>query len=246
MKSILFDASDPAEHLALDEAMLLEAEAEAEAEVGGIPCESIRFWQFDRHVVVLGRSSRVDIEVDREFCDRHEIPIMRRCSGGAAVVGGPGCLMYSLVLSHRQKTELKKIDAAHEYVMTRIVAAIRRQVPDVRHQGICDVTYENRKCSGNSLRIAREHLLYHGTVLYDADLRRLAECLRVAPRQPNYRQGRDHRDFVTNLPVDADQLRADLSHAFGADSNLVAEIPSRRIAELRRSRYDDPAWHLRH
>ena len=240
MKSILFSARDPADHLAMDEAMLLQADA------GGTSDESLRLWQFDRHVVVLGRSSRVEAEVDRSFCRRQGIPIMRRCSGGASVVGGPGCLMYSLVLSHRKQNELQKIDAAHGYVMNRIVTAIRRQVPGVRLQGICDVTYQNCKCSGNSLRIAREHLLYHGTLLYDADLAVLGKCLRDAPRQPNYRQGRDHRDFVMNLPIDADQLRRDIACVFGADPEPVSDVPTARIAELRRLRYDDQKWHLRH
>lgn len=240
MRQILEHLSDPAEHLALDEALLLEADA------GGMPVESIRIWQFDRPVVVLGRSSKVDAEVNRKYCDSEGIPIMRRCSGGATIVGGPGCLMYSIVASQKTYPELSKIDAAHDHVMGRVVSAIRRQLPDVQRQGICDVTYRNRKCSGNSLRIAREHLLYHGTILYDADLTLLARCLRHPPRQPDYRQRRDHDDFVTNIPVEAGRMGDDLLKEFGATGEATFDLPTDRIEELRRSRYDNPAWHLRH
>ena len=45
------------------------------------------------------------------------------------------------------------------------------------------------------------HLLYHGTVLYDFNLELIDECLTMPPRVPDYRASRDHRDFVTNLPL---------------------------------------------
>ena len=50
-------------------------------------------------MVVIGRSSRTADEVDLEYCRAEGIPVLRRCSGGAAVVVGPGCLMYSVVLA---------------------------------------------------------------------------------------------------------------------------------------------------
>jgi len=240
MRPIVTTLTEPADHLALDEALLLLADE------SGLAMESIRIWQFASPVVVLGRSSKIDVEVDCEFCCREKIPVMRRCSGGAAVVGGPGCLIYSVVLSHESVPELKKVDAAHAYVMQRVAGAIAKQLPDVQRQGICDVTWQNRKCSGNSLRIAKHHLLYHGTILYAADLRLLARCLREAPRQPDYRRQREHGDFVTNIPVDPIALTADLLREFGAQGKATLHLPRDRMDELRRTRYDVPAWHRRH
>ena len=71
----------------------------ADESPAGESSERIRVWQFDQPVVVLGRSSRVADEVNREVCEQHGIPLHRRSSGGATVLGGPGCLMYSVVLS---------------------------------------------------------------------------------------------------------------------------------------------------
>ncbi len=34
------------------------------------------------------------------------IPVLRRASGGAAIVIGPGCLMYALVLSYELRPSL--------------------------------------------------------------------------------------------------------------------------------------------
>ena len=155
-------------------------------------------------------------------------------------------MMYSVVLSQIERPELSKIDAAHRFVMERVADAVRAQIPEVRQQGICDLTYRDRKCSGNSLRIARRHLLYHGTVLYDFDVDRIGRCLKEAPRQPEYRQGRDHDAFVTNVPIDPERFATDLSEVFGVTGQIDAESLRRRIRQLRQQRYDDPGWNFRH
>ena len=84
-----------AENLALDEALLEEAEAAAQ------PVETLRLWEARQHAVVIGRSSRMAAEVRGDVCRELNVPVLRRISGGAAVVVGPGCLMYAVVLSLR-------------------------------------------------------------------------------------------------------------------------------------------------
>src|SRR5438105_15370663 len=82
----------PAENVAIDEALLLTAES------GDAPEEVLRIWEPHQYFVVLGSSSRIATEVNLEYCEAEGIQIVRRTSGGAAIVAGPGCLMYSLVL----------------------------------------------------------------------------------------------------------------------------------------------------
>jgi lipoate-protein ligase A len=254
--SCVFDVSpEAALLLALDEALLMAAEA---GQIG----PTLHTWEFPRPTVVLGRSSKVDVETDRPVCARHGVDIYRRCSGGATILGGPGCLMYSVVLSIEQVPEIAKIDAAHDYVMRRVLGAVRRQLPEASRAGICDLTWQNRKFSGNALRMARRHVLYHGTVLYAADLALLAECLAFAPRQPEYRAGRDHRSFLTNAPIRPERLARDLADHFGAvDGDLSDVLSDDRgddlsdnlpgcvgevAAALALNRYGCEEWRFRH
>lgn len=225
--------------LALDEALLIEAEAAPDT------ADTLRLWSFASPVVVIGRGSKLSVEVNQPYCCGARIPVLRRCSGGAAIVAGPGCLMYSLVLSLVRRPELRRVDAAHDWVMTRLSAALRNQVPDVSWQGTCDLTFGARKFSGNSLRIARDHLLYHGTILYDADLDQIAHCLLTPPRQPDYRGGRPHAEFITNVPLDPSRLVDELALEFGAVSG-DGSWPDELTERLVRERYGDPAWHARH
>lgn len=225
--------------LALDEACLMAAEA-------GEFAPSLRTWEFLEPTVVLGRSSKVDRETDRDYCDRNGIEIFRRCSGGASVVGGPGCLMYSVVLSIAEFPQAAKIDGAHEFVMGRVLLAARRQLPQVNLQGICDLTWQNQKFSGNALRITRGHVLYHGTLLYRSDLDVIARCLDFAPRQPAYRDGRDHRSFITNAPLDPDVMADDLADVFTAEAGDLPEVVLARARDLVSKRYSCEDWRYRH
>ena len=88
-----------AENLALDEALLEEAETAPR------PTETLRLWEPRSPSVVLGRSSQIDIEVRRDACRELDVPVLRRVSGGATVVAGPGCLMYALVLDSRLRPD---------------------------------------------------------------------------------------------------------------------------------------------
>ena len=239
MRHLTDHLTEAADHLALDEALLMEAEA-------GHGGETLRVWEFDQHVVVAGRSTRVDEEIDRDFCQTHGIPILRRCSGGASVVGGPGCVMYSVVLSFTREPALSRIDVAHQYVMSRVLAALQQQIPEVELQGTCDLTWQNRKFSGNSLRITRQHLLYHGTILSSFDLDLIPLCLKHAPRQPEYRKGRDHGDFVTNMPIDRSKFSNAFGEALGVTEQREMESLQSRIRELRGQRYDAAEWNFRH
>ena len=177
--------SSPA-NLALDEALIEEAES------GGLDEDVLRLWEANRSAVIIGRSSRVDQEVEVDFCRENDIPILRRCSGGAAVVIGPGCLMYAVVLGYNRFPQLRMVDAAHKFVLEKVVTAVRRLNPQAALQGISDLTVDRRKFSGNSLRCKRDHLLYHGTLLCQFPLQLISNCLRTPPRQPEYRDGRPH------------------------------------------------------
>ena len=227
----------PAENLALDEALLDWAEASGREE--GI----VRVWESDRPFVVLGRSSRVADELDEAACRAAEVPILRRASGGASVVAGPGCLMFAVVLSHARQPALSAIDRAHRFVLARHVEALRPLAPDVVAVGTSDLAFGAavQKFSGNSLRIKRTHFLYHGTLLYDFDLSLVARCLRRPPREPDYRDHRPHESFLANLPAPRDAIACALRTAWSADQPLPT-WPEDETRSLVRDCYATDAW----
>jgi lipoate-protein ligase A len=57
-------------------------------------------------------------------------------------------------------------------------------------------------------------LLHHGTFLCDFDLGLMERYLKKPAREPAYRRGRSHGEFVANLPLSAETIRARLSRAW--------------------------------
>jgi lipoate-protein ligase A len=228
----------PEENLALDEALLDEAESAQR------PRETLRLWESPEPVVVVGRSSQVTLEVNLPACQERGIRVLRRSSGGAAIVAAHGSLMYAVVLSYESRPVLRSLDEAHRFVLGTLVEALQPLAGGVRRQGTSDLTLGESKFSGNSMRCKRRNFLYHGTLLYDFPLRLIGECLAMPPRQPEYRRQRPHQEFVTNLPATAAALRAALQRAWGA-WEAVDGWPRDRVRQLVDSRYSQSEWNDR-
>lgn len=223
------------ENIALDEALLEEAEAAA------TPIETLRLWESPQPLVVVGRSSHVETEVRVAACRAAGIPIVRRTSGGAAIVAGPGCLMYAIVLSYQLRPHLRVLSQAHNTVLSTLAAALEPLVSDVQCRGTSDMTLGPLKFSGNSARCRREYLLYHGTLLYDFPLDLIERCLSMPPRMPDYRQQRPHGGFVTNLPLQPEAIRQSLVTAWDAHESCDV-WPVERTAQLVAEKYSRPEW----
>ena len=228
----------PEANLALDEA-LLEVAEETESEQ-----EILRIWESPTPLVVIGRSSKIDQEVDRARCAALGIPVLRRASGGASIVAGPGCLMYAVILSHALRPQLAMVDEAHRTVLQPLAAELAKQVPGVVWAGTSDLALGERKFSGNSLRCKRAHLVYHGTLLYDFRLELVEQVLRTPPRQPEYRAGRAHGEFIGNVPLAREALRRALIAAFDAAEKLP-DWPRDRTAQLVAEKYSQESWNAR-
>tara|TARA_Y100001933_G_scaffold265172_1_gene336345 strand:+ start:3994 stop:4716 length:723 start_codon:yes stop_codon:yes gene_type:complete len=215
MKLIEKKFNSAEENIAFDEAILLAAERDGDE--GGY----LRIWEPTQWFVVLGRGSSLEREVDQKRCRSDDVPILRRSSGGAAIVAGPGCLFYAVVLSLKQHPALRLIDQAHAFVLSNLVDGLRDVVPNIKREGTSDLAVEGKKVSGNSLRCRKDHLLYHGTLLYDMRLASITEYLRTPPRQPGYRQDRSHADFVANLQLPREVVYQAVLSAWGNPATLT-------------------------
>jgi lipoate---protein ligase len=225
----------PAENLALDEALLVEAEQK------NSPADVLRLWESPTTVVVLGSSSRYESEAIVANCVREGVPILRRASGGAAIVTGRGCLMYSVLLSYLRRPHLRMIDEAHRHVLGKLARTFSKRLPAIEHLGTSDLALGRRKFSGNSMRCKREHVLYHGTLLYDFPLDCIAMYLGTPPRQPDYRRARPHETFVTNLPLAREEIVAAVREAFSAHAPLDA-WPRELTRQLVQEKYSCDQW----
>jgi lipoate-protein ligase A len=222
-----------AANLALDEALLLEAEAGRGGEV-------LRLWEWPAPAVVLGSGGVLADDVEEAACRADGVPILRRSSGGGTVLWGPGSLLYSLVLRYDREPQLTDLHASYAFILGRVAEAAGGAA-GVRRQGVSDLVLGDRKFSGNAQQRKRDHLLHHGTLLYAFDLSAVGRYLRPPPRQPEYRGRRDHEAFLCNLPLAAAELRARLRRLWQADE-LAAGWPEEQVRRLCAEKYEDDAW----
>jgi lipoate-protein ligase A len=220
-------------NLALDEALLVHAESGAGGEV-------LRTWEWVGPAVVVGIGCRLAEDVDEAACAADGVPILRRSSGGGTVLLGPGCLLFSLVLSYERSAALREIRPSYAWILDHVGSALGPRAAAGR-AGISDLVVAGRKCSGNAQQRKSRYLLHHGTLLYDFDAGRVGRYLRQPARQPDYRRGRPHEEFLINLSATAEELKAALRATWSADRVLL-DYPQESVNQLTREKYARQEW----
>jgi len=230
--------STPQENLACDEALLDHCEQNGGHEI-------LRFWSSSRHFLVLGYSNKTATEVNLDSGRRAGVPVLRRCTGGGAVLQGPGCLNYSLILRIRDSGPLAHITDTNTELMHRHRDALRPLLGDtVEMRGITDLALGQSKFSGNAQRRKRKFLLFHGTILQNLDIELVERLLPMPSRQPDYRRNRPHRDFLTNVAIESSALKLALRQHWHATDPLP-DWPEEQIAALARAVYASDAWNFK-
>jgi lipoate-protein ligase A len=246
-----FPPAAPAHQLAADEALLdWHEDGLAPEDAGG----ALVFWEPTEVFVVVGYANHLATEVNLPACEASGIPVYRRCTGGGTVVQMPGGLNYGLILPIDPAGPTRNISAANEFIMHRNRDAIQallgqRAIVSVRGHTDLAVAHASapdalRKVAGNSQRRRKRFLLFHGTFLLNCDLTRIAELLRPPSLQPEYRAGRSHSDFVTNLNLPAEDVKAALARAWQATTEL-AQPPLDKIDALARGKYATREWNYK-
>lgn len=200
-----YSFSEPADNLCYDDVLLQLAES------GDIPC-ALRFWESPIPFIVLGRSGTVEDDLFTDAVMQAAVPVYRRSSGGGTVVQGPGCLNYALVIP-KQKI-WRDVRASYADISNWLLEGLATCGIQGTYEPISDLALNGMKFSGNAQRRGRNHILQHGTILYDFPLSKIAAWLAQPQAQPPYRADRSHEAFVTNVDVDCRLLKTSLARAF--------------------------------
>ena len=156
-------------------------------------------WVPEQAMIVLGSSNNPHRECHLEACAQDRVPVLKRRGGGGAVVLHPGCVVLSLGLwvEHPYQN-----DRYFSWINQAVIRCLRLQWPkltQLEEKGISDLALGTRKLAGTSLFRSRNYLLYQASVLVEAGCGLMNRYLNHPGREPEYRQGRPHRDFVAGL-----------------------------------------------
>jgi len=170
-----------AENMARDVAML-------EAVIAGKVPPTLRLYGWSPPCLTLGRH-QVDDAADEKFCRRRGIGIVRRPTGGRAVLHHLE-LTYAVAAPLGQGTLPRALQDAYRTVCSALVVAVRSfgidaeltggdvnlSLPGPRTKVPCfeapaggEVVVAGRKLIGSSMRARQGHILQHGAILLDWD-----------------------------------------------------------------------------
>ncbi|WDP90214.1 MAG: hypothetical protein HUN04_11075 [Desulfobacter sp.] len=157
----------------------------------------VRIRPFDHTAVVAGRGSDLNLEIHMEDVRAAGIPVYRRKGGGCSVVLDPGNLMVTLALPAPGIGGIRELfDSCTRW----LIRGFRDLgIEGIYQDGVSDLALDGRKVAGSCFYRTKGAALYSAAVLVNADLDLIDRCLSHPPREPGYRRGRSHKDFLTRL-----------------------------------------------
>lgn len=215
---------------------------------------ALRVYQCTSWAIVIGKGEKIHDVIDVERARSDGVEIVRRSSAGGSVLVGPGNLNVSVVCVHPRSE--RDLHSAYRLVQRAITQALETLGVPARFIPPGDIAIGDRKISGTAQASRRRGFLVHSTLLVSMDPARMDCYLRHPAREPGYRAGRKHREFVTTIEAAGYCLERDqmedmiaqvLSRRPGAREIAHTAVPDRirtRARELVRLRYGLDSWTL--
>lgn len=163
----------PVMHVALDEVIAAEVAA-------GRRNPTLRFWDWDSSLVVIGTFQSFGNEIDVDGAARHGIGVTRRVSGGGAMFMEPGnTITYSLTVPV-SLVEGLTIEQSYPFLDAWVIDALAGIGVNARYVPLNDIVSDAGKIAGAAQkRFGNGVLVHHATMAYDIDADKMMEVLRV-------------------------------------------------------------------
>ena len=156
-----------------------------------------KVWIPDSKYLVLGNSQVPEKELRVAEVIRDAIPVYKRKSGGGAVLLSPGCLCVGLRFAKRKELSIQE----YFHLGSDLVRNLAGQAfgVQVESRGISDLVVGDRKVAGCALYMPKNYVVYLLSLLVDSDLSDIDKYLAHPSKEPDYRLGRTHKDFLVGL-----------------------------------------------
>lgn len=150
-----------------------------------------------REMIVLGRGSNPEIEIELDRCLSDEVSLYRRRGGGCSVVLDPGNVIVTVAIPVSGIGENSRyFNIISRWLMVNLA---KIGVKEVYQDGISDLVIKNHKIAGASIYRRKGLLHYSASILVNPQLKMVDRYLKHPPREPKYRNGRGHMEFIKSI-----------------------------------------------
>lgn len=207
--------------------------------------------------IVMGSSQNPSQLLDLPRVHQNRIPIIQRMSGGGTVIVDEHTLFVSFIFS------------LTDCQLAPFPEPIMRWCYDLYQKAWAipgfslidnDFTIHHHKCGGNAQYIRKNRFLHHTSFLwdfYDSNM----DYLLPPPKQPTYRQGRTHNEFLCRLKdrgqspeIRIRELHTELVKRFyitdisPSELEIISQRDHRRTTRINphpQRNHSKPVWSLR-
>ena len=224
-------------NMAIDEALI--------ENIGDAPILRIYGWQ--PAAVSIGYFQSIREEVDLEKCSKIGVDVVRRLTGGGAVLHETE-LTYSFIT----KQYPQNIMESYRWICETIVISIKRLGFDASFVPLNDIVVKGKKVSGSAQTRRKGVLLQHGTLLLDVDVDKMFCVLKVPSEKFKDKIIKDVKERVTSLAgTTFEEMASSLKTSFATkfDAKLLADTMSTEEINhanwLAERKYNSGEWNRR-
>jgi lipoate-protein ligase A len=238
------DAVSPRMNLALDEVLT--------SRVGeGRRRPTLRIWEWNESAVVIGSFQSYRNEVDPEGAAEHGFDVVRRISGGGAMMMAAGQIItYSLYVPASLVAGMTFADS-YAFLDDWVLQALRSLGIDAVYQPLNDIASPTGKIGGAAQkRLANGGVLHHATLSYDIDGQTMTEVLRIGREKLSDKGTTSAAKRVDPLRSQTGLTRAEIIDRFiatfrsltDAEDGTVSDDELAAAEALVESKFSTDAW----
>ncbi len=150
-------------------------------------------WQ-SNNSVVLGKHQNALGEINYRFARENNVAVCRRISGGGTVYHDAGNVNFTFI-----KTVNSPAEVSFSHFTSPVVEALARLGLEATTSGRNDLLVKGKKISGNAEHVFKNRVLHHGTLLFQSDLEKLGQSIKVEPGKYESKAVQSNRSQVANI-----------------------------------------------
>ena len=233
MKFRLIDTSfnTPSMNMAIDEALM----------ISDMPV--LRFYQWKPAALSIGNFQDLD-KINQEFCKENNIEIVRRLTGGNAVLHDKE-LTYSFIIDEKKMP--KSVIESYKEISKGLVTglqilglrpAMNKDVKKEKKSDICfndpswyEILVNKKKIIGSAQKRAHGKILQHGAILMDIDIKKYANCFNNSTELTEFNMKNRITSLRSELKerIHIEKLKSAIKEGF--EESLEIEFIESRLTE---------------
>src|SRR5262245_61509732 len=174
----------------------------------------LRFYGWRPPCVSIGYFQSLEEEIDTEKCKELGIDVVRRITGGGAV-------LHEFELTYSFITKIYPLNILDSYkrICSSVVECINKLGFGAKYVPLNDIIADNKKISGNAQTRKNKTLLQHGTILLNVDFDKMFSVLKVPSEKIKGKMIVDAKSRVSGLNKTYDMVACSLKESFSEKFN---------------------------